>query len=42
MSETPNVTPVTIENMVKDILQTIEHEREREIVSRRFGLFDRK
>ncbi len=42
MSETPNVTPVTIENMVKDILQTIEREREREIVSRRFGLFDRK
>lgn len=42
MSETPNVTPVTIEVMVKDILATIEREREREIVSRRFGLFDRK
>ena len=42
MSETPNTTPVTIETMVKDILQTIEREREREIVSRRFGLFDRK
>ncbi|MDQ5885726.1 MAG: hypothetical protein QG628_123 [Patescibacteria group bacterium] len=42
MSDTPNVTPVTIEVMVKDILATIEREREREIVSRRFGLFDRK
>jgi DNA-directed RNA polymerase sigma subunit (sigma70/sigma32) len=42
MSETPNVTPVSIEVMVKDILGTIEREREREIVSRRFGLFDRK
>jgi hypothetical protein len=42
MSETPKVAPVTIETMVKDILSTIEREREREIVSRRFGLFDRK
>jgi hypothetical protein len=42
MSETPNTTPITIETMVKDILATIEREREREIVSRRFGLFDRK
>ncbi len=31
-----------IEAIVKDILNTIEREREREIVSRRFGLFDRK
>ncbi len=31
-----------IEAIVKDILDTIEREREREIVSRRFGLFDRK
>jgi hypothetical protein len=31
-----------IEQIVKDILQTIEKEREREIVSRRYGLFDRK
>jgi 5'-deoxynucleotidase YfbR-like HD superfamily hydrolase len=30
------------EKIVTDILQTIEREREREIVSRRFGLFDRK
>jgi len=30
------------EQLIKDILGTIEREREREIVSRRFGLFDRK
>lgn len=42
MAETTNTTPVSIEQMVQDILGTIEREREREIVSRRFGLFDRK
>lgn len=31
-----------IEQIVNDILATIDREREREIVSRRFGLFDRK
>jgi len=31
-----------VEGTVKDILATIEREREREIISRRFGLFDRK
>jgi len=31
-----------IETVVKDVLTTIEREREREIVSRRFGLFDRR
>jgi predicted DCC family thiol-disulfide oxidoreductase YuxK len=31
-----------VEKIVRDILGTIEHEREREIVSRRFGLFDRR
>ncbi len=31
-----------VEQIVKDILQTIEKEREREIVARRYGLFDRK
>lgn len=30
------------ESIVNDILATIEREREREIVARRFGLFDRK
>ncbi|MDB5164019.1 MAG: hypothetical protein JWS12_637 [Candidatus Saccharibacteria bacterium] len=33
---------LNIENIVGDILGTIEREREREIVSRRFGLYDRK
>lgn len=30
------------EKFVQDILETIEREREREIIARRFGLFDRK
>lgn len=30
------------QKIISDILETIEREREREIVSRRFGLFDRK
>ena len=33
---------VNLEQFVTDILGTIEREREREIVARRFGLFDRK
>ncbi len=33
---------VQTEQLVSDILATIDREREREIVSRRFGLFDRK
>lgn len=41
MAETaPKTMP--IEKIVNDILATIDREREREIVSRRFGLFDRK
>jgi hypothetical protein len=31
-----------VETVVQDILGTIEREREREIISRRFGLFDRR
>ncbi len=31
-----------IKQAVKDILQTIERDREREIIARRFGLYDRK
>jgi hypothetical protein len=42
MAENTGTTPVNLEKMVTDILETIEREREREIVSRRFGLFDRK
>lgn len=33
---------LNVEGAVKDILNTIEREREREIISRRFGLFDRR
>ena len=39
MSDT---TKLPVENIVKDVLQAIPKEREQEIVSRRFGLFDRK
>jgi hypothetical protein len=39
--QTPAATLQT-EQLVNDILGTIEREREREIVARRFGLFDRK
>ena len=42
MPETVTTTKADIERMVEDILDTIERGREREIVSRRFGLFDRK
>jgi DNA-directed RNA polymerase sigma subunit (sigma70/sigma32) len=31
-----------VESITKEILNTIEREREREIVARRFGLFDRR
>src|SRR5436190_2530296 len=37
-----SVQTVTIEKVVNDILNTIDREREREIIARRFGLFDRK
>lgn len=40
MAEPTNQTD--IERIIEDILDTIERGREREIVSRRFGLFDRK
>jgi hypothetical protein len=41
MANTPEPT-LTTEQLVTDILATIDREREREIVARRFGLFDRK
>lgn len=42
-AQTNPVKPeVNLEKMVTDVLGTIEREREREIVARRFGLFDRK
>lgn len=41
MAEQAVQTP-SIEKVVNDVLQTIDRDREREIVARRFGLFDRK
>lgn len=42
MADTVKKTIITSEQLVADVLSTIEREREREIISRRFGLFDRK
>lgn len=36
------VTPIDTKALVQAVLATIDREREREIVARRFGLFDRK
>ena len=41
MTDTATKT-LAIENIVNDVLGTIDREREREIISRRYGLFDRK
>lgn len=38
----PDTPKLQIEKLVKDILAAIPKEREQEIISRRFGLFDRK
>jgi hypothetical protein len=35
-------TTLNIEQIINDILSTIDREREREIIARRFGLFERK
>src|SRR5882762_7819201 len=42
MAQTESTSPLKAEQLVSDVLATIERDREREIVSRRFGLFDRK
>jgi hypothetical protein len=42
MAEQTSPTTIQTEQLVNDVLGTIEREREREIVARRFGLFDRK
>ncbi len=42
MAETTTANQLSSETVVNDILATIEREREREIIARRFGLFDRK
>ena len=43
MSQVENIDRVAdLQNVVKDVLSEIPQEREREIISRRFGLYDRK
>src|SRR5438105_12815870 len=42
MADPSTVNTVATDKLVSDVLATIEREREREIVARRFGLFDRK
>ncbi|MGH7156630.1 MAG: sigma factor-like helix-turn-helix DNA-binding protein [Candidatus Saccharimonadales bacterium] len=42
MEEEAQSQTLDVEGVVKDILATIEREREREIIARRFGLFDRR
>jgi DNA-directed RNA polymerase subunit H (RpoH/RPB5) len=42
MEEETQSKTFDVEGAVKDILNTIDREREREIISRRFGLFDRR
>lgn len=42
MADTQEQTILSTEKLVTDVLATIDREREREIVARRFGLFDRK
>lgn len=42
MPQTATATQVQTEKLVTDVLATVDREREREIVARRFGLFDRK
>ncbi len=42
MPQAKNGQKLDIENVIEDVLGTIDRDREREIISRRFGLFDRK
>lgn len=42
MAETKAVSQISTEQIVTEVLATIDREREREIVAQRFGLFDRK
>ena len=39
---TATTTRLNIESIIQDVLGTIDREREREIIARRFGLFDRR
>lgn len=40
--QTPDTAEATLKNAVHDILQVIDQEREREIITRRFGLYARR
>ena len=43
MTETTGTPAVeTIKTAIEDILKTIDQEREREIITRRFGLYERR
>ncbi len=42
MADTKTVKMLDTEKVVQDILASVERDREREIVARRFGLFDRR
>jgi hypothetical protein len=42
MAQNATTNQLVTEKLVTDVLATIDREREREIVARRFGLFDRK
>lgn len=42
MGNTVETASIELQSAVKDILTTIDREREREIIARRFGLYDRK
>jgi hypothetical protein len=42
MAQTNPITVMSSEELVNEVLSSIDREREREIVSRRFGLFERK
>ena len=42
MEEAGTAEQLKLDDVIKDVLNTIEREREREIISRRFGLYDRK
>ncbi len=41
-NNTITATSLNIQSIVQDVLGTIDREREREIIARRFGLFDRR
>src|ERR1700761_5383244 len=42
MTQAKPVLTISTEELVTSVLNTIDREREREIVAKRFGLFDRK